>query len=98
MVWTSAKAVAFGRRCLYWLPQRLRLEVASCKCQAHNSHGTKNNENDMLHGVVSFLKSNRCHWNSLPFVSGSIWLPALHRFILPCLFHGSSTPVCTASN
>ena len=79
-------------------PQGLRLEVATCKCQAHNSHGTKNNENDMLHGVISFLKSNRCHWNSLPFVRGSIWLSELHRLILPCLFHGSSTPVCTANN
>ena len=46
-------------------PQGLRLEVASCKCQAHNSHGTKNNENDVLHGVISFLKSSICHWNSL---------------------------------
>jgi hypothetical protein len=62
MVWASAKAAAFGLS-LYWLPQRLRLEVASCKCQAHNSHGTKNNENDVLHGVISFLKSNRWHWN-----------------------------------
>jgi hypothetical protein len=55
MVWAYAKAVAFGLS-LYWLPQRLRLEVTSCKCQAHNSYSTKNNENDVLHGVISFLK------------------------------------------
>jgi Mg2+/Co2+ transporter CorB len=38
----------------YALSQRLRLEVTGCKRQAHHSHGSKNNENDMLHGVTSF--------------------------------------------
>jgi hypothetical protein len=38
----------------YWLSQRLRLEVAGCKRQAHNSHSSKNNEHDVLHGVTSF--------------------------------------------
>lgn len=41
------------------------MEVTSCKCQAHNSYSTKNNENDVLHGVISFLNSSICHWNSL---------------------------------
>src|SRR5437879_2804099 len=48
------------------LPPGLRLEVTSCKCQAHNSYRTKNYENDLLHGVISFLKSNRWH-RSPPF-------------------------------
>jgi len=54
MVWTDAKA-EHSSPSLYWLPQRLRLEVTSCKHQTHNSYGTKNNENDVLHGVTSFL-------------------------------------------
>jgi hypothetical protein len=64
MAWAPAKAAAFGLS-LYWLPQRLRLEVATCQCQAHNSYSTKNNKNDVLHGVISFLNSSICHWNPL---------------------------------
>ncbi len=54
------KTVAFS---FNWssLPQRLRLEVTGCKYQAHNSHGSKNNENDVLHGVNSSLKNYRWH-------------------------------------
>lgn len=29
-------------------------EVTSCKYQTHQNHGTKNNENDALHGVIFF--------------------------------------------
>jgi hypothetical protein len=45
----------------YALSQRLRLEVAGCKHQAHNSHGSKNNEYEVLHGVNSSLKNYRWH-------------------------------------
>ena len=77
--------------------QGLRLEVASTKRQAHNSHGAKNDENNVLHGVIVVLYSCSGHWN-FPFLGvGQFGLPALHRLILSCLFHGSSTPVCMAS-
>ena len=76
----------------------LRLEVASAKCQAHDSQGAKNDEHDVLHGVIVVLRSCGGHWSS-PFLGvDQFWIPALHRIILPCLFHGSSTPVCMASN
>lgn len=39
---------------LYWLPQQLRLEVTGCKHQAQKTYSTKNNEDDVLHGVTSF--------------------------------------------
>ena len=78
-------------------PQGLRLEVASAKCQAHDGQGAKNNENNVLHGVIDFLHCSICHWNSL-LLCVLMWLLELHRLILPCFFHGSSTPVCTASN
>jgi hypothetical protein len=47
------KTVAFSFN-RYSLSQRLRLEVTGCKRQAHHSHGSKNNENDVFHGVTSF--------------------------------------------
>ena len=34
-------------------------EVPRCKYQAHQNHGTKNNEDDALHGVNSLLKNYR---------------------------------------
>ena len=34
-------------------------EVPRCKYQAHQNHGTKNNEDDALHGVNSLLKNSR---------------------------------------
>src|SRR6266852_7646465 len=85
MVWASAKAVAFGRS-LYWLPQRLRLEVASCECQAHNSHSTKNNENDVPHGVISFLNSSICHWNPLLLCVGRFGYQHCTALSFPAFF------------
>ena len=39
----------------------LAFEVARRKYQAHNSHGSKNNENDVFHGVISLLKGIKWH-------------------------------------
>jgi hypothetical protein len=72
-------AFSFNR---YSLSQRLRLEVTGCKRQAHNSHGSKNNENDVLHGMTSFWEYDI----------------GVHLLILLCPSHGSSIPVCMASN
>ena len=58
------KTVAFSFN-RYSLSQRLRLEVTGCQHQTHNSDGSKNNENDVLHAVIVFLHSGICHWNSL---------------------------------
>ena len=79
------------------LPPGLRLEVASAKCQAHDSQGAKNNENDVLHGVIVVLDSCSVSLEFPLLCVGRFWVPELHRLILSCLFHGSSTPVCTAS-
>ena len=76
---------------------RLRLEIASAKCQAHDSQGAKNDENNVLHRVIDLLGSCIGHWNSPFLCVGRLWLPESTRLILSYFFHGSSTPVCTAS-
>src|SRR6185295_14304349 len=45
------------------LPRGLRLEVASTECQAHNSQGAKNNENNVLQRVIDLLGSCIGHGN-----------------------------------
>ena len=45
----------------------LAFEVTSSQYQAHYSYGTKNDEDDALHGVIFFLKSRSWHWNP-PFL------------------------------
>ena len=76
---------------------RLRLEIASAKCQAHDSQGAKNDENNVLRRVIDLLGSGIGHWNS-PFLRvDRLWLSESTRLILSYFFHGSSIPECTAS-
>jgi len=50
MVWSSGHSAKLST-------PSSAFEVASGKYQAHQNHGTKNNENDDLHGLNSLLKT-----------------------------------------